>query len=77
MDSLCEACGSGASGIAGHGHLRVHSMVGAVMTFRCSRCEAMWTRNMKVVPGEPFQWRQVTDLAVSAGRGLGLPMATQ
>ena len=40
----CPACTQGPRGIAGHARLLVHRMGPVCMAFRCSDCDALWSR---------------------------------
>lgn len=47
MNSLCAACDSGPAGIEGHQDLRVDAIGDKVLTFRCTSCEAHWSRTTR------------------------------
>ena len=54
----CERCRSVPAGSLGHQELFPYGMVGSQVQFKCSRCDALWSRNSG---GDgAFEWQLVS-----------------
>jgi len=76
MNSRCAACDDGPSGIEGHADLRVEAIGNRMMTFRCSSCDAHWSRIDR--RGGLFAWNaQAARTAASPWTGVLVPSSAK
>ena len=73
--ALCGPCAGGPARIDGHALLGVQAVGGSQMSFRCSACQALWSR--RYLTRGAFSWIRIPEAtAESLEMGISVPPRT-